>query len=366
MERVAEEEGVSVEFIKERLKTGRVVILKNRLHDVKPVGVGEGLKVKVNANFGTSPYHMDVQEELEKLRVAVEAGTDTVMDLSLGMYLNRVRLEVLKRSPVPVGTVPIYQVGFDLSRKKKAIPDMEIDDFLSVMERQAREGVDFMTIHAGLTRRAWELAKESGRTIGVVSRGGSMLVVWMEARGEENPLYTHFDKIIEIAREYDVTISLGDGMRPGAIADATDRAQIEELITLGELGQRAVKAGVQVMIEGPGHVPLDQIWMNIKLQKRLTGGLPFYVLGPLPTDVTPGYDHISGAIGAAIAGWAGADLLCYITPAEHLRLPTPDDVREGVIAAKIAAHVAEIAKGRKEAIEWDRKMSEARARLDWE
>ncbi len=366
MKQVAEDEGLPVEFILNGLKNGHIVILKNIGHNVKPVGVGEGLRVKVNANIGTSPEHMKIKEEIEKLRVAVESGTDTVMDLSLGAVLNEVRKRVLEESPVPVGTVPIYQVGFELSRNKKHIEEMTIDDFLNVMRQQGEEGVDFMTVHAGLTRRALELLKQKRRVLDVVSRGGSMLIVWMERNRKENPLYEHFDLILEVAKEYDITLSLGDGMRPGAIADATDRPQIEELITLGELAQKAWDAGVQVMIEGPGHVPLNKIYENITLEKSLCDGAPFYVLGPLPTDVAAGWDHIAGAVGGAIAAYAGADFLCYVTPAEHLRLPTPDDVREGVIAARIAGHIADIARGKKSAIDRDLKMSRARKKLDWE
>jgi len=366
IKQVARDEGLAPGQVIDLVKAGRVVILKNALHDVKPIGVGEGLRIKVNANIGSSPYHMVVREEIEKLRIAVEAGADTVMDLSLGQFLNRIRKEIVKRSLAPVGTVPIYQVGFELSRKQKHVEDMTLSDFLRVMEKQAKEGVDFMTIHAGTTRRAWELMKAGGRVLNVVSRGGSMLVAWMEAHGKENPLYEGFDEILDIAEEYDVTLSLGDGMRPGAIADAGDRPQIEELITLAELGARCLERGVQVMIEGPGHVPLAQIETNIRIQKSLTGGLPFYILGPLPTDIAPGYDHIAGAIGGAIAGAAGADFLCYLTPAEHLRLPTPDDVREGVIVTRIAAHVADLARGRRGAWERDRAMSKARARLNWD
>ncbi len=366
MRQVAKDEGLAPERVLDLVKAGRVVILKNNLHDVRPIGVGEGLRTKVNANIGSSPYHMVVSEEIEKLRVATEAGADTIMDLSLGQFLNRIRKEIIKHSTIPVGTVPIYQVGFELSRKQKRVEDMTLSDFLRVMEKQAKEGVDFMTVHAGTTRRAWELMKKGGRVLNVVSRGGSMLVAWMEANQKENPLYEGFDEILDIAEEYDVTLSLGDGMRPGAIADAGDRPQIEELITLAELGQRCLERGIQVMIEGPGHVPLNQIETNIKIQKSLTRGLPFYILGPLPTDIAPGYDHIAGAIGGAIAGAAGADFLCYLTPAEHLRLPTPQDVREGVIITRIAAHISDLAKGIRGAREHDRAMSEARARLDWE
>lgn len=366
MRHIAEKESVSIEELMENVAAGKVVVLKNRIHDVKPVGVGKGLSTKVNSNIGTSPERMKASEELEKLDVSIRYGADTVMDLSLGAILNDVRRQILAKSTVPIGTVPIYQVGYELSQAKRHMNDMKIDDFLKVLVCQAKEGVDFFTVHTGVTRKAWEYIRTGGRILDVVSRGGSMLCVWMEKNGAENPLYEHYDKILEIAREYDVTLSLGDGMRPGATADASDRAQIEELITLGDLARRAKDAGVQVMIEGPGHVPLDQVESNIRMEKDLCDEAPFYILGPLVTDIAAGYDHIAGAIGGALAASVGADFLCYLTPAEHLGLPTVDDVREGVIASRIAAHAADMVKLGRKARQIDDAMSRARKRLDWD
>ncbi|OHD54577.1 MAG: phosphomethylpyrimidine synthase [Spirochaetes bacterium GWF1_51_8] len=363
---VAEKEDIDANTLLESVAFGHAVILKNNIHNIKPVGVGKGLTTKVNANIGTSPDRMDLELELAKLKLAEDFGSDTVMDLSLGAILNNVRKRILEQSKIPLGTVPIYQVGFELSKQKRHMSEMRIDDFLGVIESQAKEGVDFMTVHSGITRKAWEYVRTGGRILDVVSRGGSMLCVWMEVNNDENPIYTYYDRILEIAYRYDVTLSLGDGMRPGATADASDRAQIEELITLGDLGRRAREANVQVMIEGPGHVPLDQVETNIRLQKTLCDGAPFYILGPLVTDIAPGYDHIAGAIGGAIAGAAGADFLCYLTPAEHLCLPDLSDVREGVIASKIAAHAADMVKLGKKARERDNKMSRARKKLDWD
>jgi phosphomethylpyrimidine synthase len=366
MKYVAEKEEINLDELVENIAKGRVVILKNVNHDIKPVGIGKGLRTKINANIGTSPEKMNINEEIEKLKVAIDYGTDTVMDLSLGAVLNEVRKKVLENSSVPVGTVPIYQVGYELSKSRKKIQEMRLDDFLFVLERQAKEGVDFVTIHAGVTKKAWGYVREGTRILDVVSRGGAMLCIWMEYNNAENPLYTDFDKILEICYKYDVVISLGDGMRPGATADASDRAQFEELIILGELARRARDANVQVMIEGPGHVPLDQIVPNIKLQKSLCNDAPFYVLGPLVTDIAVGYDHIAGAIGGAIAASAGADFLCYVTPAEHLCLPTVEDVKNGVIASRIAAHAADMIKLGKKARNWDDLISKARKELNWE
>ncbi len=366
MRHISETESVSVEDLLRSVAAGKTVILKNKVHDVKPLGVGSGLRTKVNSNIGTSPERMNVREELAKLEVSVRYGADTVMDLSLGAVLNDVRRSILAESSVPIGTVPIYQAGFEIAQAKRTIPEMNIDDFLKVLVEQAKEGVDFFTIHAGVTQKAWEYVKSGDRILDVVSRGGSMLCVWMETNGEENPLYTHYDRILEIAREYDVTLSLGDGMRPGATADASDRAQVEELVTLGDLARRAREAGVQAMIEGPGHVPLDQVEANIRMEKELCDGAPFYILGPLVTDIAAGYDHIAGAIGGALAASVGADFLCYLTPAEHLGLPTADDVREGLIASRIAAHAADMVKYGRKFRERDDAMSRARKRLDWD
>ena len=364
----AECEGVSAKRLSEGLASGRVVIpwnRKNRLE--KPCAIGEGLKTKINANLGTSRDAPDPEKELEKLRVALEAGADTVMDLSTGGPIDEVRKLIREHCPVPLGTVPIYQAAVEaVECKHKSIVEMTVDEIFSALLKHAEDGVDFMTVHCGITREVLARLENRERILGVVSRGGSFIIEWMIYNNRENPLYENFDRLLEIAREYEVTLSLGDGIRPGCLADATDGPQIQELIILGELTQRAWEAGVQVMIEGPGHVPLDQIEANIKLEKRLCHGAPFYVLGPLPTDIAPGYDHIVGAIGGAIAAAAGADFLCYVTPAEHLRLPSVEDVREGVLASKIAAHVADLAKGIPGAFEKDLAMARARAALDWE
>jgi len=367
MERVALEEGVSPEWLREKVASGRIVIPANRNHKgVKAVGIGEGLRIKVNTNLGTSSDHSDLEEELKKLRVSIEAGTDTVMDLSTGGDISAIRAEILKHAPIPLGTVPIYQAAVEAVRKRKALAKMETDDLFKAIEAQAEEGVDFMTVHCGVTRNTMERLKRDRRLLGVVSRGGSFLVEWMIYNGQENPLYEHYDRLLEIAKKHDVTLSLGDGLRPGCLADATDRPQVAETIVLGELTERAWAEGVQVMIEGPGHVPLDQIEANILLEKRLCKGAPFYVLGPLVTDISPGYDHITCAIGGAIAGRAGADFLCYVTPSEHLKLPSVEDVKEGVIATRIAGHAADIARGNRKAIERDLEMAKARKSFDWQ
>ena len=367
MERVALEEGVSPEWLREKVASGRIVIPANRNHKgVKAVGIGEGLRIKVNTNLGTSSDHSDLEEELEKLKVSIEAGTDTVMDLSTGGDISTIRTEILKHAPIPLGTVPIYQAAVEAVRKKKALAKMEADDLFKAIEAQAEEGVDFMTVHCGVTRYTMERLKRDRRLLGVVSRGGSFLVEWMIYNDKENPLYEHYDRLLEIAKKHDVTLSLGDGLRPGCLADATDRPQVAETILLGELTERAWAEGVQVMIEGPGHVPLDQIEANILLEKRLCKGAPFYVLGPLVTDISPGYDHITCAIGGAIAGRAGADFLCYVTPSEHLKLPSVEDVKEGVIATRIAGHAADIARGNRKALERDSEMAKARKSFDWQ
>lgn len=367
--RVAEKEGLPVEQVRDGVASGRIVIPANVNHQIlDPVGIGQGLRTKINANIGTSPNFRDVEREMEKLRVAMEAGADAVMDLSTGRSsdIDRSRRLMLEKSTLPLGTVPVYQACVEAVERYGNAAAMSADDLFEVIERQARDGVDFMTVHCGVTLRALELLQREGRVCDIVSRGGAQMAAWMYHHGRENPLYEEFDRLLEIARRYDVTLSLGDGLRPGCIADAGDRAQIEELITLGELTQRAWEAGVQVMIEGPGHVPLNQIEANVLLQKRLCHGAPFYILGMLVTDIGAGYDHITGAIGGAVAGAAGADMLCYVTPAEHLGLPDVDDVREGIIAFRIAAHAADLAKGVKGAWERDLEMSRARKALDWE
>lgn len=368
MEQVAHDEGIPSEVLRQEVAAGRVIICKNRHRaHCKPVGIGHHLRTKVNANIGTSENHADIEVELEKLRVAVKAGTDTVMDLSTGGNLKEIRHAILQESRVPVGTVPIYQTVIDTIRKgKKGIVEMSVDDIFTTIQKQAEEGVDFITVHCGLTAHAMERIHREGRVLDVVSRGGSFLVTWMAYNNKENPLFEYFDRLLEIAAEHELVLSLGDGLRPGCIADATDRGQIQELIMLGELTQRAHDYGVQVMIEGPGHVPIHQIETNILLEKNLCQGAPFYVLGPVVTDIAPGYDHITSAIGGAIAASAGADFLCYVTPSEHLRLPTVEDVKVGVIVTRIAAHAADISKGVPFAVERDNQMARFRRNLDWE
>jgi phosphomethylpyrimidine synthase len=367
MEAVAKFEGVDKETIRERVAEGTVVVPANINHNsLVPCGVGKGLSIKVNANIGTSSDYGDVNTELKKLRVAEEAGADSVMDLSTGGDIPAIRRAIITASTKLIGTVPIYQAGIEAIEKHGAIVKMTADDIFGAIEDNARDGVDFVTVHCGVTRSAIDRLKQQGRVTDVVSRGGAFMVGWMLHNERENPLYEQYDRLLEIAREYDVTLSLGDGMRPGSLADATDRTQVEELLTLGELVQRAWDAGVQVMVEGPGHIPLDQIETNIRLQKAVCKGAPFYVLGPLVTDIAAGYDHITSAIGGAIAAMAGADFLCYVTPSEHLAIPDIDDVREGVMASRIAAHAADIVRGIKGAAERDRQMSEARKKLDWD
>ena len=367
MSLVAQNEGVEAEFIRRGVAEGTIVIPANIKHtNLAPCGIGQGLRTKVNANIGTSSDFGNIDTELEKLRVAIDCGTDTVMDLSTGGDISAIRRAIIASSSVPIGTVPIYQAGIEAVAKRGAIVKMTVDDLFSTIEQHARDGVDFVTVHCGVTQSAVDQLRQQGRVADVVSRGGAFLIGWMLHNERENPLYQYFDRLLEIAREFDVALSLGDGMRPGCLADATDRPQVEELLVIGELVNRAQQAGVQAMVEGPGHLPLNQIEANVRLEKAICKGAPFYVLGPLVTDVAAGYDHITGAIGGAIAAAAGTDFLCYVTPAEHLSLPDPEDVRQGVIASRIAAHAADIVKGVKGASEWDRKMAVARKKLDWE
>ncbi len=366
MEAVARAEGVSIDHVVEGVAQGTIVITRNNRHtSITPLGVGKGLRTKINANIGTSKERMSIEGEIEKLKAAVAAGADAVMDLSTGGPIVGIRREILRRSTVSVGTVPIYQAAVETVEQGKAVVQMDPELLFRVIEEQGEEGVDFITVHCGVTASSIERLKRQGRIMDVVSRGGAFHLEWIICNDRENPLFEQYDRLIEIAKKYDMTLSLGDGMRPGCLADATDRAQIEELITLGELRDRAHEAGVQVMIEGPGHVPINQVETNMRIQKELCKGAPFYVLGPLVTDVAPGYDHITSAIGGAIAGAAGADFLCYVTPSEHLRLPDLEDVREGVIASRIAAHAADIAKGVRGAMDWDREMARRRKALDW-
>lgn len=367
MREVAKEEGLEVSYIQEEIASGRIVITKNRLRkDSMALGIGRGLRTKVNANIGTSRDHYDIENELKKLEVAINNKADAVMDLSTGGDIRKVRRAILDNSTVPVGTVPIYQAVVEAVEEHGSIAKMKSDDLFPLLEEQAKEGVDFVTLHCGVTLETLERLRKAGRIMDVVSRGGAFLIEWMIFNERENPLFEGFDRVLEIAKKHDLVLSLGDGMRPGCLADATDRPQIQELIILGELASHALQEGVQVMIEGPGHVPLHQIGYNVHIEKEICKGAPFYVLGPLVTDIAPGYDHITSAIGGALAGAAGADFLCYVTPSEHLRLPTIEDVKEGIIAARIAAHAADIAKGIRGAIDKDIEMAKKRKNLDWE
>jgi phosphomethylpyrimidine synthase len=366
MKTVAAGEALDHELLRAAIASGEVVIPANRNHrNLQPIGIGKGLKTKINANIGTSADYSRLEDEIKKLHAVQECGCDTVMDLSTGGDVTAIRRTLLAQSSIPFGNVPVYEMMVDAPRQGGTFVSLEIPQMLEYVHRQAEDGVDFMTIHAGLTLKAIEKLRKKPRLAGIVSRGGSMLTGWMLHNKKENPFFEHFDRLLAIAREYDVTLSLGDGLRPGALADGSDWAQLEELLTLGELVQRSRQAGVQVMVEGPGHLPLQQVEMNIRLQKEVCAGAPFYVLGPVVTDVAPGYDHITAAIGSAVAGAAGADFLCYVTPAEHLGLPAEQDVREGIMASRIAAHVADISKGLPGALDWDRRMADARRRLDW-
>ncbi|AKG53722.1 hydroxymethylpyrimidine phosphate synthase ThiC [Dehalogenimonas sp. WBC-2] len=364
---VAAAENVSSEFILEGVAEGTIVIPANINHlHLNPCGIGRGLRTKVNANIGTSSDCIDVDLELTKLAAAQDAGADTVMDLSTGGDLPFIRKKILAKCAVALGTVPVYEAGVFARLSKGSMIELTADDLFSVIERHAREGVDFLTVHCGVTLNTVARLKQQGRITDIVSRGGALLAGWMVYHEQENPLFEQYDRLLEICAKNDVTLSLGDGLRPGCLADATDRAQIEELLTLGELVDRARQAGVQVMVEGPGHIPLNMIQANIELQKSICKGAPFYVLGPLVTDIAAGYDHITAAIGGAMAAMYGADFLCYVTPAEHLSLPDVDDVRNGVMASRIAGHAADIAKGIKGAAEWDLSMAKARKSLDWQ
>ena len=363
--KVAARERVSPALLEKHFTEGKVAVLCSKRRSIVPLAVGKGMTVKVNANIGTSPDTSDLANELAKLRAAVAVGADTVMDLSVGGDVDEVRAAVIAESPVPIGTVPVYQTAIDARRKGKSFIAASAREILAGVEKHLRDGVDFITVHCGINRRNVEILARAGRVCGVVSRGGSMTIEWMRRNRKENPLYEHYDEVLAMAREYGAALSIGDGLRPGAIADATDEAQVAELLTIGELVQRARAAGVQAMVEGPGHVPLDQIEANVRLEKSVCDEAPFYLLGPLVTDVGCGYDHITGAIGGALAAWYGADFLCYVTPSEHLGLPTIEDVRQGVVASRIAAHAADVARHHPGAADWDLKVSRARAALDW-
>ncbi len=364
MKVVAEKEHMDVEQLRELIAEGKVVIPANKNHKaLSPEGVGQGLRTKINVNLGISKDCCNIDAEVEKVQKAIEMKAEAIMDLSSFGKTEEFRRKVVGISPAMLGTVPMYDaVGF----YDKELSDITSEEFLRVIEKHAKDGVDFMTIHAGINRETAQVFKRNKRVMNIVSRGGSLLYAWMELNNKENPFYQYFDKVLDICAEYDVTISLGDACRPGCLADATDASQIKELMILGELTKRAWEKNVQVMIEGPGHMALNEIASNMILEKKLCHGAPFYVLGPLVTDIAPGYDHITSAIGGAIAAANGADFLCYVTPAEHLRLPNLEDMKEGIIASKIAAHAADIAKGVKGAEEWDLAMARARQKLDWE
>ena len=368
MKQAASAAGVDPEALRRNIADGAAIVCHNNRHaGGRPLAVGKGIATRVNANIGASKDDTSIDKELEKARVAVAAGADAIMDLSTGGPIDEIRRAIIAETDVCIGSVPLYQAACDTVVKKgKAIVDMTVDEIFDGIRKHLDDGVDFITVHRGVTRATVERMDREGRIMEVVSRGGSFTVAWMTHNDAENPLYEYYDRLLELVRPYDATLSLGDGFRPGCLADATDRAQLHELIILGELTQRAWDAGIQVMIEGPGHVPLNQIEANIQLQKRLCHGAPFYVLGPLVTDIAPGYDHITCAIGGAIAASAGADFLCYVTPSEHLCLPTPKDVHEGVMATRIAAHAADIVKGLPGAMDRDIAMSRARKALDWE
>ncbi|MGB7913214.1 MAG: phosphomethylpyrimidine synthase ThiC [Desulfobaccales bacterium] len=361
MKQAAGVEGLAPEVIRQGLARGTLVVPANPGHlGLKPLAIGQGVRVKINANIGTSPHDCDLEKEQAKLAAALEFGADAVMDLSTGGSLDDIRTALLAQCPAPFGTVPIYQI----MSQAGSLEEVRGDDLLEMVRHHGRQGVDFVTVHCGVTRGALPLLAK--RVTGVVSRGGAFLTAWMRRSGRENPLYERYDELLEIAREHDLTLSLGDGLRPGCLADATDRAQLHELKVLGELTRRAWAKGVQVMVEGPGHLPLNAIRKNVRLQQKYCNQAPFYVLGPLVTDVASGYDHISGAIGGALAASLGASFLCYVTPAEHLKLPEVEDVIDGVVASRIAAHAADIALGRPGAADWDLAMSKARRALDWD
>lgn len=364
MEIVAAKEGRDPEFVREGVAAGRIAIPANIRHaSLSPEGIGGGLRTKVNVNLGISGDVADEVEEWKKVAVALELGAEAIMDLSNSGKTQGFRTRLVEKAPAMIGTVPMYDA---IGHLNMPLVDIKPQDFLAVVRAHAEDGVDFVTIHAGMNRRTIETFRETGRLTNIVSRGGSLLFAWMEATGNENPFFEYYDQVLDILHEYDVTISIGDAMRPGSTFDASDAGQIAELIEIGKLTQRAWDAGVQVMVEGPGHMALDEIAANMKLEKRLCHDAPFYVLGPLVTDIAPGYDHITAAIGGAVAAASGADFLCYVTPAEHLRLPDVDDVREGLVATKIAAHAADIAKGVPGARDIDNRMSDARRRVAWE
>jgi len=366
MKKIAKDEHIQEGELCRKISEGKIAIPNNTNRKIDKVcGIGKGLRTKVNVNLGTSSDKSEIVDEIKKLKISLKYKADTVMDLSVGGDLKKIRRRILNESTIPVGTVPIYEAAVNIQRKRGTFLKMTKDDIVSVIVAQAKEGVDFFTIHSGVTQENVKSFKRNGRLLNVVSRGGAILTRWMMHNNQENPLYEYFDEILQIAKKYDVTLSLGDSLRPGTILDASDRLQITELALLGKLAKRCKEKGVQVIIEGPGHVPLNEIKANVILEKKLCNDAPFYVLGPLVTDVAAGYDHISAAIGGAIAASVGADFLCFVTPSEHLRHPSVDDVKEGLIALRIAAHAADIAKGKKDSRDWDKEISLARRKGDW-
>ena len=365
MEYVAKKEEIDVEKLRKYIASGKVVIPKNNTHDTIPTGIGKGLTTKINANIGSSTEMEDINIELEKVDVLVKYGADALMDLSTGPKLHEIRKAIRQKTKIPLGTVPIYQAGVETRDNGKAVVDMDEDAIFNVITQQAKEGVDFITVHCGITKDSIQSVKDSERIMGIVSRGGALTAAWIMHNEKDNPLHKEFDYLLEICREYDVTLSLGDGLRPGCIHDATDIAQISELTTLGRLVKRSRETGVQVMVEGPGHVPITEVKANMQIQKTICDEAPFYVLGPIVTDRAPGYDHITAAIGGSIAGASGADFLCYVTPAEHLCIPSVEHVKQGVIASKIAAEVADIAKQIPSTMKKEKEMAIAREKFDW-
>ncbi len=366
LKKIARQEGVPVKYLRENIKQGTIILLRNKKHKITPLAIGKGLSTKVNANIGTSPDLVNLKLEINKLNTAIKAGADTVMDLSTGGDIDRIRKEIIQASKVPIGTVPIYQVAIDSRKRKKSFINASVDEIFEVIEKHLADGVDFITVHCGVTKESIRGMRRKKRLCGVVSRGGSIMIEWMTFNKKENPLYEYYDRLLKLAKKYNATLSLGDGLRPGAIADATDRYQIKELIVIGELVKRAWAEGVSVMVEGPGHIPINEIEANILLEKNICANAPFYVLGPLVTDSGAGYDHIVAAIGGALAAYYGADFLCYVTPSEHLGLPNVREVEEGVIATKLAAHAADIARGIKSARLRDLEVSRARYSLRWD
>ncbi|MBU0633834.1 MAG: phosphomethylpyrimidine synthase ThiC [Candidatus Omnitrophica bacterium] len=364
--KLARQEKIPPRTLVRLIAQGKAVIPANPRHKVKnPCVIGKNLRVKINANIGTSPEQSNIKNELKKLKVALRFGTDTVMDLSTGGDLQAIQKLILKHSTVPIGTVPIYETAICAEKKYGTFLRMTKDDILSVIEQQAKNGVDFFTIHCGITKKSMQLLERAPRKLGIVSRGGAIIAAWMKQNKSDNIFYTHFDEILKIAKRYDVTLSLGDALRPGSILDATDAPQLNELKLLGKLAQNAKRSGVQVMIEGPGHIPLNEIKRNIELEKKYCHNAPFYVLGPLVTDSALGYDHIAAAIGSAVAAAYGADFLCFVTPAEHLKLPDLEDIKLGVISSRIAAHSADLARGNNCAWKKDAMMTNARLKRDW-